>query len=111
MHTVSETVSRVTTLDCKIMRNMSHSATVLLFDEASTGACVRGEVEEAACGASQAGGGVPRAYNQASRQGTITVGECAWPPKYLEKDGVCAARFQWPVRRDSLPDSVPRTDL
>ena len=59
---------------------------------------MHGDVSEATCGHTNAG--VPRAYNSASRQGTIDVNDCAWPPKYMERDGVCVARFLYGDKRE-----------
>lgn len=79
--------------DIYAMRNMSKASTVLFFDEASSEDCVRGASDAKACGSW--GRGVPRAYNRASRAGGIVVHECAWPPKYVHRDGVCRASFKW----------------
>ena len=81
--------------DLKNFQNWSTKGALLLFDEATTMACVKGYGNRvASCGSfKQAWDGTAYAYHSAARAGLIYVSSCSWPARLEGKDGVCAARY------------------
>lgn len=81
--------------DLRNFATLSRPGALLLFDEATTQACVRGQGDKVgSCGKKQlAWGGASYAYHRASREGLISVGKCNWPKALVGKDGVCTARY------------------
>lgn len=88
---------------------MSHSSTLVLFDEATTLACVNGSVTADQCGVSDEGRKISdtttvhsaMGTNTAARAGLLRVHKCQWPPGYEGRDGVCAASFPNAANRAS----------
>ena len=82
---------------------MSHSHTLVFFDEVTTQSCVNGSSPERKCytynnGAQKIRDGTTAktaaGANRASREGIIKVRQCQWPPGWEGQDGICAARFR-----------------
>uniref|UniRef100_A0A7S0I119 O-methyltransferase domain-containing protein n=1 Tax=Phaeocystis antarctica TaxID=33657 RepID=A0A7S0I119_9EUKA len=82
---------------------MSHSHTLVFFDEVTTQSCVNGSSPESKCytynnGAHKIRDGTTAktaaGANRASREGIIKVRQCQWPPGWEGQDGICAARFR-----------------
>ena len=78
-------------------RNISRLGRTLVFlDEVSSMACVNGTFDETTEHLDRCRRGFPdaaRAYTTASRRGLLNVLECAWPRRYRNVDGICAATF------------------
>ena len=65
--------------DLRNFRQLARPQALLLFDEITSLACVRGEGErEDSCG--HAWQGTTYAYHRASREGWLRIDRCAWPP-------------------------------
>ena len=81
--------------DLRNMRKLSQPNALLLFDEVSTLACVRGEGErERSCGdLATSWYGTSYAYYTASREGWLNIESCAWPPGLEDRDGICSGRY------------------
>ena len=86
--------------DIHNMRTMAHAGSLVFFDEATTFACVSGAVPEEKCG--RHWDGAPKAFNRASREGTVRVRACSKNPKPLKghwndfgglTDNVCEAEY------------------
>ena len=78
------------------MRNASRTGAAVFLDEISTRACVDGSLNvhegNNRCSRKEFWPAV-RAYAHASRAGLLRVRECAWPPKYVDQDGICVGEF------------------
>ena len=78
--------------DLRNFRQLARPQALLLFDEITSLACVRGEGErEDSCG--HAWQGTTYAYHRASREGWLRIDRCAWPPGLEDDDGICAGRY------------------
>ena len=97
--------------DLRNFQNVSTLGALLLFDEATTLACVQGYGNRvASCGSlKQTWGGTAYAYHNAARAGLIHVSSCSWPAGLEGKDGVCAARYA--SRQVASIHSVDRHEL
>lgn len=82
---------------CLSMAARAQGAPVF-YDEATTLACVRGEVPEKSC---HGHFGAAMAYNRASREGWLRAVDCRWSPmdqakhgaRSYERDGSCVAEY------------------
>ena len=77
--------------DLQNIRQVARPQALLLFDEVTTLACMRGEGERNSCG--HAWGGATYAYHTASRERWLRIHSCTWPPGLEKDDGICAGHY------------------
>lgn len=81
--------------DLRNLRELAQPHVLILVDEVTTLACMRGEGERTrSCGDyGMAWGGTTYAYHTAAREGWLRIDSCAWPPGLQDRDGICSGRY------------------